>query len=292
VETQTKLAHRERHSRTLDAERRAPKIVAGAKKRAAQVSAAKLRDVHQDRLREALDRSREAADAVRDDAEIRVDLPHTAVPAGRTVLELRGLRLRYGRCDDLDLLVRGPERMALVGRNGSGKTTLLRTLAGELAPETGEARLRVPLRFLPQRLDVLDEEVGLAANLTRLAPDVGNNQLRAQLARFLFTGDRVDQPVGTLSGGERFRATLAALVLASPAPQLLMLDEPTNNLDLASAQQLINALGSFQGALLVASHDLPFLRSIGITRWLLLDDALHETDPDRIQELLGATTDR
>ena len=78
-------------------------------------------------------------------------------------------------------------------------------------------------------------------------------------------------PAGTLSGGERFRAVLAALLLAQPAPQLLLLDEPTNNLDLASVRQLFQALEGYRGAILIASHDLPFLRSAGINRWLRLD---------------------
>jgi ATPase subunit of ABC transporter with duplicated ATPase domains len=97
------------------------------------------------------------------------------------------------------------------------------------------------------------------------------NEVRAGLARFLFRGERADRPAGTLSGGERFRAVLAALLLAQPAPQLLLLDEPTNNLDMASVRQLTQALESYRGALLVAAHDLPFLRSVGITRWLRLD---------------------
>jgi ATPase subunit of ABC transporter with duplicated ATPase domains len=112
------------------------------------------------------------------------------------------------------------------------------------------------------------------------APDADNNERRSRLARFLFRGRAADQPVSTLSGGERFRATLAALLLAEPPPQLLMLDEPTNNLDLASVDQLTDALSQYAGALLVASHDLPFLREIRITRWIQLDaDGLTEIDP-------------
>jgi ATPase subunit of ABC transporter with duplicated ATPase domains len=82
---------------------------------------------------------------------------------------------------------------------------------------------------------------------------------------------RAGQLAGTLSGGERFRATLATLLLADPPPQLLLLDEPTNNLDLASVQQFTTALAGYRGALIVVSHDLPFLRSLEITRWLRLE---------------------
>ena len=171
----------------------------------------------------------------------------------------------------------------MIGRNGAGKTTLLRTITGELAPESGEVQAHVPLRFLPQRLDVLDGELSVVENVARFAPDATNNRIRARLARFLFRGARADRKAATLSGGERFRAALAALMLAEPAPQLLLLDEPTNNLDMASVRQLTTALESYEGALIVASHDLPFLESIGITRWLLLEEGeLREITPEAV----------
>ncbi|MCH6162673.1 ATP-binding cassette domain-containing protein [Streptomyces marispadix] len=285
-ETQIKLARRQRNSRKMDAERRAPKIVAGERKRSAQESAGKLRGLHEDRLEDARERREQAADAVRDDAEIRVDLPRTAVPAGRTVLRVQGLRPRYGRLREATFEVRGPERVALVGRNGAGKTTLLRTLAGQTEPLSGTAEVPVPLRFLPQRLDVLDAESSIAANVARTAPGVSDNHIRAQLARFLFRGARAEQLAGTLSGGERLRAALAAMLLASPAPQLLMLDEPTNNLDVGGVRQLTTALASYEGALLIAAHDLHFLESVGITRWLLVGEELRETDAGEVRELL------
>jgi ATPase subunit of ABC transporter with duplicated ATPase domains len=135
--------------------------------------------------------------------------------------------------------------------------------------------------YLPQRLDVLDDTLTLAANVAAAAPAATVNEVRAGLARFLFRRSGADQVAGTLSGGERFRAVLAALLLAQPPPQLLLLDEPTNNLDMASVRQLTQALSCYEGALVVASHDVPFLRSIGITRWLRLerDGRLAAIDP-------------
>ena len=287
-EAQIKVARRQRHNKKMDAQRRAPRIVAGEHKRSSQEAAGKLRGLHEDRLQEARERLDTASEAIRDDAEIRVRLPHTAVPAGRTVLSVHGLRPRYGALRDGALHVQGPERVALIGRNGAGKTTLLRTLTGELRPASGEARAHVPLRFLPQRLDVLDDGLSVAANVARMAPGTTDNEIRSQLARFLFKGARAEQPAGTLSGGERFRAALAATMLATPAPQLLMLDEPTNNLDLASVRQLTSALESYEGALLIAGHDLAFLESVGITRWLLVGEELTELGAEEVRELLGA----
>ncbi|MGA4864374.1 ABC-F family ATP-binding cassette domain-containing protein [Streptomyces lavendulocolor] len=285
ADAQVKLARRKRYGQKMYESKREPKIVMGARKRAAQESAGKHRTMHAQKLAEARERLDEAVEAVRDDDEIRVELPYTTVPPGRDVLLLRDLELRYGARVGGEWELRGPERVALVGRNGAGKTTLLRTVAGELPPVAGVVEAHVPLRFLPQRLDVLDDGLSVVENVARYAPEATNNRIRARLARFLFRGARADQPAGTLSGGERFRAALAALLLAEPAPQLLMLDEPTNNLDMASVRKLVAALDAYEGALIVASHDLAFLESIGITRWLLMEDG--ELRPTTADEVLA-----
>jgi ATPase subunit of ABC transporter with duplicated ATPase domains len=249
--------------------KREPKIIMNARKREAQVSAGKYRTLHIERLDDAQERLTAAAEAIRDDNEIIIDLPATSVPARRTVLTLKRVRPVFGPVTDL--IVRGPERIALVGPNGAGKTTLLRTIVGELAPLAGTVDVSVPVRYLPQRLDRLDNALTIVENVSLVAPTATDLEIRSRLARFLFRGTRASQPAGTLSGGERFRAALAALLLAEPPPQLLLLDEPTNNLDLASVRQLASALAAYQGALIVASHDRPFLEEIGITRWLTLD---------------------
>ncbi|MFC8584323.1 ABC-F family ATP-binding cassette domain-containing protein [Streptomyces sp. NPDC057217] len=278
ADTQVKLARRKRYGQKSFENKVASKLVANSQKRSAQVTAGKQRTLHAERLSEARERLDAAVEAVRDDDEIRVELPRTSVPPGREVLHLRDLELRYGARVEGAFELRGPERIALVGRNGAGKTTLLRTIAGEVDA-------RVPLRFLPQRLDVLDDGLSVVENVARFAPAATANAIRARLARFLFRGARADQAVGTLSGGERFRATLAALLLAEPAPQLLMLDEPTNNLDMASVRKLTEALDAYEGALIVASHDVAFLESLGITRWLLLDGELRPTTAEEVREV-------
>jgi ATPase subunit of ABC transporter with duplicated ATPase domains len=290
VDAQVKQARRDRMGRKVAASGSLPRIVAHARKRAAQETAGKSRELHSERLDAARSRLDEAEQAVRDDAEIRPELPGTAVPAGRTIMNLTGLAdtswhpasasraaplapdpAGPGETPVADLIVRGPERIALTGPNGAGKTTLLRAIAG-LAGRPGiTVRLGAVTGYLPQRLDILDDELSVVDNVRAAAPAASVNEVRAGLARFLFRGDRADRPAGTLSGGERFRAVLAALLLAQPAPQLLLLDEPTNNLDMASVRQLSQALAGYRGALLVASHDLPFLRTAGITRWLRLD---------------------
>ena len=168
ADAQVKLARRVRYGQKMYDTKREPRVVMRERKRQAQVSAGKHRALHTDRLDGARERLDEALLAVRDDDEIRIDLPHTAVPAGRTVLTLEQLELRYGARAELE--VRGPERIALVGPNGAGKTTLLRTLAGEIPPAAGWVTVHVPSRYLPQRLDVLDPDRSVAANVAAFAP--------------------------------------------------------------------------------------------------------------------------
>jgi ATPase subunit of ABC transporter with duplicated ATPase domains len=302
IESQAKQAGRDRQGRKLAASGSIPRLVAGARQRAAQESAGQSRDVHAERVAHAQARLAQAAEAVREDDTIRISLPGTAVPAGRTVLSVTGLDGSWlpwrsaeavndgggdgengGEADGAlaELIVQGPERIALTGPNGAGKTTLLRIIAGQL-DGTGLAPQRNgPLGYLPQRLDVLDDALTVAENVRAAAPAATVNEVRARLARFGLRGARAGAVAGTLSGGERFRAVLAALLLADPPPQFLLLDEPTNSLDLASAGQLTQALSCYRGALLAASHDLPFLGSIGITRWLRLSPGgrLTEVDP-------------
>ncbi len=289
VEAKVKQATRDRQGRKLAESGSLPRIVAHARKTHAQESAGRSHELHTERLAAARDRLTDAEEALRDDNEIRVDLPATAVPAGRTVLSLTGLTSTWHPALAAvspsapapepsaptgvlrELIVRGPERIALVGPNGAGKTTLLHAIAG-LAPLPGVVvRLGAPVGYLPQRLDILDDSLSVVDNVRAAAPEATVNEVRASLARFLFRAERAERPAGSLSGGERFRAVLAALLLARPAPQLLLLDEPTNNLDLASVRQLVKALQAYRGALVVASHDVPFLGSAGITRWLRLD---------------------
>ncbi|MCV7346539.1 ABC-F family ATP-binding cassette domain-containing protein [Mycolicibacterium rhodesiae] len=251
-----KLARRNRKARKDYANKRAPKIVMNNWASSAEVAAGKLRTGLDALAAEAADALQAAEARVRNDEHIRVDLPDPEVPASRRIAELPGVRG--------PLVVMGPERIAIVGANGIGKTRLL----DDLIAGTAGRLLTDRVGYLPQRVDGLDEQGSVLDNVRAAAPGADTALVRTRLARFLLRGDSVYRPVAGLSGGERFRVALARLLLADPPPQLIVLDEPTNNLDLASVDQLVDALRAYRGAVIVVSHDDEFLSRLDLDRTL------------------------
>ncbi|MEU0486237.1 ABC-F family ATP-binding cassette domain-containing protein [Streptosporangium sp. NPDC006013] len=273
VEAETKLARRERTAKKTQRDGGIPKILAGNRASKAQASAGSLRSTLDNKV-QAAQVAVDAADArVREEEHITLVLPDPDVPRGRRLAELHD--------QDRTFVIQGPERVALVGANGTGKSTLIEQLIRGTAPapDRPHGRLLTELvGYLPQRLDGLDDDASAMANVQSVAPGTPAGTIRNQLARLLLRGDSADRPVRTLSGGERFRVSLARLLLSEPPAQLLVLDEPTNNLDIASVEQLAEALDAYRGALLVVSHDFALLERIGIDTVIELgrDGRMHQ----------------
>ncbi|KJC63136.1 ABC transporter [Agreia bicolorata] len=268
VEAETTIARRAKAGEKSAASM--PKILANARRNRAEATAGKLRSGHAD----AESRAREHVDAasrqVRNDDTVKLDLPNPGVPAARRLAEFTV----RGRTT----VLQGPERFAIVGANGMGKTTLLERLVGAAdtrphpLPGTDAKALTDRIGWLPQcREDLLDDDRTVLEHVAGVAPTVPTRDVRDALARLLVRGAVVDRPTRTLSGGERFRVALAGLILAQPSPQLLVLDEPTNDLDMATTDHLVDVLRAWRGGLVVVSHDELFLDRLRLDARLVLD---------------------
>jgi ATPase subunit of ABC transporter with duplicated ATPase domains len=225
-----------------------------------------------DRMMSSLDAERVA------DKVARIKFP-TPAPCGRTPLVAKGLTKMFGSLEvftGVDLAIDRGSRVVVLGLNGAGKTTLLRLLAGVESPDAGELEPGhgCKVGYFAQEHDTLDDAETVWQNIRHAAPDTGEQDLRGLLGAFMFTGAQLDQSAGTLSGGEKTRLALAGLV-ASTA-NVLLLDEPTNNLDPASREQVLDALRSYLGAVVLVTHDPGAAEALDPQRVVLLPDGTED----------------
>jgi ATPase subunit of ABC transporter with duplicated ATPase domains len=209
---------------------------------------------------------------------------------GRVPLAARGLAKSFGDNEvfqDVSLAIDRGSRVVIIGLNGAGKTTILRVLAGADTPDVGliEAGHGCRIGYYAQEHENLDFAISVMDNVRANAGDYSDQQIRDLLGSFLFGGDRVDQLVGTLSGGERTRLSLATLVCSGA--NVLLLDEPTNNLDPASRERVLDALEMYSGAILLVTHDEGAVDALAPERVLVMPDGDEDHWSDTYRELVA-----
>jgi ATPase subunit of ABC transporter with duplicated ATPase domains len=243
------------------------KILLDRQKERSETSTARLQRLHADTRQQLTQRVHEAAQQVVDEAAIVLHAQPVARAAQRRVAELDAVELPFvqGPLRHIGLSLHGQQRVGVVGPNGCGKSTLLRVLAGKLAPLSGQCRRMAESVWLDQRLGALDPGLDVLTQMRAANRTLPEAEMRMHLAQLGLDAQKITTPSGTLSGGERLKAALACVLHADPAPQWLLLDEPSNHLDLPSAQALEAMLRSWRGALVVVSHDDAFLGSLALT---------------------------
>jgi ATPase subunit of ABC transporter with duplicated ATPase domains len=272
---QRETDERRRRRERANAEKQAAALKAQADRMRAKATKAKAAQgmiKRADRMVAGLEAQR-ASDKV---ARLRFPAP---APCGKTPLTARGLSRSYGSQEiftDVDLAIDRGSKVVVLGLNGAGKTTLLRLLAGVDHPDTGEVTAGHGLRvgYYAQEHETLDGERTVLDNMRSAAGDLNDTQVRSVLGSFLFSGDAVDKPAKVLSGGEKTRLSLAMLVVS--AANVLLLDEPTNNLDPASRAEILDALSSYQGAVVLVTHDEGAVAALDPERVLLLPDGVED----------------
>ena len=223
------------------------------------------------------------------DRVAKIRFPDPA-PCGKTPLMAHGLSKSYGSLEifaAVDLAIDRGSKVVIIGLNGAGKTTLLRILAGVDKADTGviEPGHGLKIGYYAQEHETLDVSKTVLENMQSAAPHLGDVEARKVLGSFLFTGDDVGKKAGVLSGGEKTRLALASLVVSSA--NVLLLDEPTNNLDPASRKEILGALASFTGAVVLVSHDEGAVLALNPERVLILPDGTEDHWSDQYADLIS-----
>ncbi len=287
---QRETDERRRHRERVNAERKIEALRSQADKMRAK--ATKARAAHQ-MDRRAAHLAAGIAEVRRSDKVARLRFP-TPATCGRTPLTASGLSKSYGSLEvftDVDLAVDRGARVVVLGLNGAGKTTLLRLLSGLERPDTGEVVAGHGLRlgYYAQEHETLDHDRTVLDNMRSAAATsagaLTDTELRKILGAFLFSGDDVEKPAGVLSGGEKTRLALATLVTS--AANVLLLDEPTNNLDPVSRGQVLDALRTYAGAIVLVTHDEGAVEALNPEKVILLPDGVEDSWSTDLADLIA-----
>ncbi|MCS4535116.1 ABC-F family ATP-binding cassette domain-containing protein [Corynebacterium sp. HS2168-gen11] len=253
----------------------------GAK--ATKAAAAKQMLARAERMMGQLDEIRVA------DRVAHIKFPDPA-PCGKTPLHATGLTKMYGSLEvfaGVDLAIDKGSRVVVLGFNGAGKTTLLKLLAG-VERTDGEGGIvsghGLKIGYFAQEHDTIDPDKTVWENTVAASPEADEQDLRGLLGAFMFSGDQLQQPAGTLSGGEKTRLALAGLV--SSKANVLLLDEPTNNLDPVSREQVLDALRTYQGAVVLVTHDPGAVKALEPERVIVLPDGDEDLWSDEYMEIV------
>ncbi|MDR2921074.1 MAG: ATP-binding cassette domain-containing protein [Tannerella sp.] len=253
-----------------------PRIMMGGLKDKAEKSSAKLKDIHHDKMSELKEGIKQLQNNLPDNQSMKLNLNPSSLHTGKVLVTAKDVNLSY---DDkmlwnhpLSFEIRSGDRLAVKGRNGSGKTTLVKLITGQLQPGEGVlTKADFKYIYIDQEYSIIQSERTLLEQIdTFNTANLKDHELKILLNRFLFPYAVWDKKCKSLSGGEKMRLLLCCLLAGNQAPDMIILDEPTNNLDIQSLEILSNVIKEYQGTMIVISHDHYFFNKIGIEQQIEL----------------------
>ncbi len=243
----------------------------------AEKNSSKLKSVHAEKISGISGDLRDLRSSLKNFDQMKVNFNDSNLHSGKILVAAEDINFDYGKGklwkENSNLELRSGDRICIKGSNGSGKTTLIRLLLGKIEPSEGKiSRAEFNSIYIDQEYSLIDNNATLYDFVQTFNDHaMQESDVKTLLSRFLFGKETWDKKCGMLSGGERLRLLLCGLSISNQAPDLIILDEPTNNLDLQNVEILTNSIKDYQGTLLVISHDEVFLEEIGIDQELILN---------------------
>lgn len=243
----------------------------------AENSTSKLKSVHSEKINGISKDLQNLRSAVPDIDKMKFGFDHSQLHKGKILFTATNLNFAYANKSlwktNLNFQITSGERIALKGKNGSGKTTLIHLLLGNSAPKTGTIyRAANKAVYIDQDYSLINNQINVYEQAQKFnSSALEEHEIKIRLNRFLFSQEHWQKPCSALSGGEKMRLLLCCLTINSKAPDLIVLDEPTNNLDIQNVQILTHAINEYRGTLLIVSHDETFLEEVNIQRSIVIE---------------------
>ncbi|MGN6394958.1 MAG: ribosomal protection-like ABC-F family protein [Mucilaginibacter sp.] len=247
-----------------------PKIVINTLRNKAENSTSRMKDVHTEKVASLAQELSQLRTTVPGIDKMKIDIDNAAIHKGKILVNAEDINFCYGEKQlwkqTMTFQIRSGERLAIAGRNGSGKTTLIKMILGELEPASGTIQSAgFKAVYIDQDYSLINNALSVYEQAQYFNSGVlQEHDVKIRLNRFLFTNEYWDKPCSALSGGEKMRLILCCLTISNQAPDIMILDEPTNNLDIQNIEILTNAVSEYKGTLIVISHDEYFLREVGV----------------------------
>jgi len=275
IESLERKQKHEVRGKKLTAQKGIGKMEANRLQSKAEKSGSKLKETHADKIGDISQTMSEIRKKIPDIKAMKVDFNTSSLHTGKILVDCKNLKYHYENTrlwdQELDFQIKSGDRIAIKGKNGSGKTTLIKLITGELSPIDGNlSKADFTYVYLDQEYSIINNNLSVLEQILKYSNGFEDHEIKTILNRFLFPYETWDKPCSKLSGGEKMKLALSCLMVSANTPDMFILDEPTNNIDIHNIEILTSTIKDYGGTVLVVSHDDYFLEQIGVDKVIQL----------------------